>query len=204
MACKEAVLPEPLLTNHTINCLTFEENTRLLFNDNLYLFPALAPPLHGNQKLEEETSKIFVAFINRMDGIKFIQFQGDHMNDLPVVEDINTSNIFSNDIDIVNEKIIGELERRSMMKFEKTVRLLRYNNHICYVNNINAIFKSFRCPSCATFFNRATILEHHRTTCSDRVKNLYPKNVYQVRKTLFHKEDSFGITYTNEPKFLKK
>ena len=28
MACKHAVLPEPLLKNHTINCLTFEENTR--------------------------------------------------------------------------------------------------------------------------------------------------------------------------------
>ena len=28
MGCKDAVLPEPLLENHTINCLTFEENSR--------------------------------------------------------------------------------------------------------------------------------------------------------------------------------
>ena len=28
MGCKNAVLPKPLLKNHTINCLTFEENTR--------------------------------------------------------------------------------------------------------------------------------------------------------------------------------
>ena len=34
MGCKNAVLPEPLLKNHTINSLTFEENTRQPHNDN--------------------------------------------------------------------------------------------------------------------------------------------------------------------------
>ena len=52
MGCKNAVLPEPLLKSHTINCLTFEENTRQPYNDNLCLFRALALHLHGNQQLE--------------------------------------------------------------------------------------------------------------------------------------------------------
>ena len=69
MGCKDAVLPEPLLRNGTINCLTFEENTRQPYNDNLCLFRALALYLHGNQLLEEETSKIFNLFINKMDGL---------------------------------------------------------------------------------------------------------------------------------------
>ena len=59
MGCKAAVLPELLLKNHTINCLTFEENTRQPYNDNLFLFRALAPHLRGNQRLEEESFKIF-------------------------------------------------------------------------------------------------------------------------------------------------
>ena len=68
MGCKDAVLPEPLLKNHTINCLTFEENARQLYEDNLCLFRALALFLPGNQELEEETSKNFNAFIkNWMD-----------------------------------------------------------------------------------------------------------------------------------------
>ena len=29
MGCKDVVLPAPLLKNHTVNCLTFENNTRL-------------------------------------------------------------------------------------------------------------------------------------------------------------------------------
>ena len=59
MGCKDTVLLEPLLKNHNVNCFTFERNTRQPYNDNLCLFRALALDLHGNEKLEEETSKIF-------------------------------------------------------------------------------------------------------------------------------------------------
>ena len=92
------------------------------------------------------------------------------MNDIPIVEDLLTLNIPLYDIDIVDGNIIGELARRSVLKYENTVRLLRYNNHISYVNNINAVFQSFRCPICDNFFSRTFNLERHLTTCSVRVK----------------------------------
>ena len=195
--------PEPLLKNCTINCLTFEEITRQLYNDNLCLFRALALHFHGNQRLQEETSKIFDLFINRKYGLSPNQFQGVHMNVIPFVEDLLTLNILLNDIDIVDGNIIGELARRSVQNYEITVRMLRYNNHICYVNNINAVFQSFRCPNCHTFFNRKFIFERHSPTCSGRVKNVYPQNVYPIRETLFHKLDSFRIKYTSEQKLFK-
>ena len=203
MGCKNAVLPKPLLRNGTINCLTYEENTRQPYNDNLCLFRALALHMHGNQRLEEETSQIFDSFINKMDELSPNQFKGVHMNDIPIVEDLLALNILLYDIDIVDGNLIGELARRSVQKYENAVRLLRYNNHICYVSNINAIFQSFRCPNCETFFNRTFNLERHLTTCSERVKNVYPRNVYQIRETLFDKLDSFGINYTSEQKLFK-
>ena len=123
------------------------------------------------------------------------------MNDIPTVEDLLTLNILLYDINIVDGNIVGELARGSVQKFENTVRLLRYNNHICYVNNINAVFQSFRCPNCDTFFNRTFNLERHLTTCSERVKNVYPRNVYQIQETLFDKLGSFGIKYTSEKLF---
>ena len=52
MGCRNAVLPEPLLRNGTINCLTHQENTRQTYNDKLCLFRALALYLHGTQQLE--------------------------------------------------------------------------------------------------------------------------------------------------------
>ena len=100
MGCKNAVLPEPLLKNHTINCLTFEKSTRQPYNDNLCLFRALALHLHGTQRLEEETSKLFNLFINKTDGLSPNQFQVVHMNDNPTVEDLLTLNNLLYDIDM--------------------------------------------------------------------------------------------------------
>ena len=62
MGCKVSVLPEPLLKNQSVNCLTYEENTKKPNKNNFCLFTALALLLHGNERLEEETSKIFNFF----------------------------------------------------------------------------------------------------------------------------------------------
>ena len=167
MGCKNAVLPKPLLKNHTINCLTYGENTGKPYNDNLCFLRAIALHLHATQRLEEETSKFFSLFINKMDGVSLHQFQGVHLNDIPTVEDMLTLNILLFDIDFVDRNIVGELERRSVQKNKYAVRLLRYNNLICYVNNINAILQSFRCPNCDTFFKRILNLERLLTTCSE-------------------------------------
>ena len=69
MGCKNAVLPKPLLKNHTINCLAYKKNTKQPHNDIFCLFGALALRLQGTQRLEEKTSKLFVLFINRKDGL---------------------------------------------------------------------------------------------------------------------------------------
>ena len=154
IGCKNAVLPEPLLRKGTINCLTFEKSTRQPYNDNLCLFRALALHLNGTQRLEEETSKLFNLFINKIDGLSPNQFQVVHMNDIPIVEDLLTLSILLYDLDIVNRNMIGELARRCVKKYENTVPLLKCNNHMCYVSNINAVFPSYRCPNCDTFFKK--------------------------------------------------
>ena len=77
MGCKNAVLPEPLLKYHTINCLAFEEDTRQPYNDNPCLFRGLALHLYGNQRLEED-----ILVINKLDGLSADHFQGVQMNDI--------------------------------------------------------------------------------------------------------------------------
>ena len=152
MGCEDAVLPELLLWNGTISCLTFEENTRQPFNGNLCLFRALARHLHGNERLEEKTSKLFNLFINKMDGLCRNQFQGVHMNNISTVEELLTLNILLYDKNILGGNIVGEFARRIVQKYDIIKRLLRYNNHKCYLNNFNAVFQSFRCPNSDIFF----------------------------------------------------
>ena len=203
MGCKDTFLPEPLLKNHNKNCLTFERNTRQPYNDNLCLFRVITLHLHGNEKLEEETSKIFSLFFNNSEEGDVSKFQGVHLNVFPKVEHLLQFIILLYGIDFRDEELIGKLCRRSNQKYEKSVKLSRYNNHICYVNNINALFKAFRCTMCDTFFSKTGNLERHLVTCSDRVKHVYPKNAYELRETLSEKLDALDIPYKNEQKLFK-
>ena len=191
MGCKDAVLRESLLKNHTVNCLTYEQNTKKPYKDILCLFRALALHLHGNERLEEETSKLFNLFLGNSTNPDPSKFQGVCMDDIPSVEDTVGINIFVYDINLIDGAMVGELARRSIKKYEKNVQLIRYNSHICYVDNINAIFKASRCPTCDTYFQKTGNLERYLVRCSERVKHIYPKNVYQLRETLFDKLDSF-------------
>ena len=203
MGCKDTVLLEPLLRNCNVSCLTFERNKSQTCNDNLCLLRALALHLHGNEKLEE-TSKFFNHFLNDSQKGDVSEIQRFHLNDIPKVKELLQLNIFLYDIDFADGELIDELCRRSIQKYEKSVKLLRYNNQICYVNIINALFKDFRCTTCDTCFSKTRNLERHMVTCSDRIKQIKPKNVYELRETLFENLDAFNIPYKNGPKLFKK
>ena len=202
MICKDTVLPDPLLKTLSLKCLTFEESTRKPYNDNLCLFRALALHLHGNERLEEETSKLFNRFLEKTGGTDPANFRGVCKEDIAPVEDIVQAEFFLYDFDIVDGSMIGELGR-SVGKHSNTVQLLRYNGHICHVSDVNALFKAYRCPSCNQFIKTAQHLERHLTTFIERVQHAFPMNVYQLRETLFDKLDSFNIPYCEDQKLFK-
>ena len=148
-------------------------------------------------------SKLFNLNLEMKGVIERATFQGVCVDDIPLVEDLIQVNIFLYGIDIVDGSFVGELARRSVQKYCNTVRLLRYNDHICYVSNINALFKAYRCSFCNQFFNKTGNLERHLVFCKDRIKHVFPRNVYQLGETLFDKLDFFSIPYTKEQQLFK-
>ena len=184
--CKDAVLQELLLRNCTINCLTSGKKTKQPQTDNLCLCWAFALKLQENHWLAEKNLEIFTSSVKRMDGLSPNQFKGVHMNDISVAEDLLTLNNLLYDIDIVGWNNLGENAGRSAQKYENTAGLLRYNDHICYARNINAVFQSFRSPSCNAFFIRIFTLERHSTTCNERVKQyLFENCLWKPRTSLW-------------------
>ena len=145
----------------------------------------------------------FSTFLNICGEADPAEFQGVHMTDSPKVQEMLQLNIFLYYIDFVDEELIGELARKSIQKFEKSVKLLRYNNNICYVSDMKSFFKSFRCSTCDTIFSKTGMLERHLITCTERVKHIYPKIVYQLRETLLEKLDSFNMPYREDQKLFK-
>ena len=67
--CTDAVLPELLLRNCTINCLTSGKKTKQPQIDNLCLFRAVAVNLQENHWLAEKNLEIFTSSVKRMVGL---------------------------------------------------------------------------------------------------------------------------------------
>ena len=102
MRCKDAVLPEYLLKNHTANCFTYKQNTKKRYKDNLCLFRAPSVHLQGNERLEQKTSKLFNVFLINSTNLDPPKFQAVCMDDIPSVEDIISINNFIYDIDLID------------------------------------------------------------------------------------------------------
>ena len=108
MRCKDAILPESLLRNSTVNCLTYKQNTKKPYKEELCLFRALPLHLHGNdKKLEEKTTKLFNLFLINSTNSGLSKFQGVCMDDIPSVEDLVAINIFIYDIDLIHGAMVG-------------------------------------------------------------------------------------------------
>ena len=60
-----------------------------------------------------------------MDGLSPNHFQGDHMNDIRIVESLLILKIPLYFIETVDGNLIGELARPIVQKYDSTVRLLR-------------------------------------------------------------------------------
>ena len=120
MGCKDALLTEPLLKNCTVKCLTFEENTKLPYNDTFCLLTALALFFHGNQRPKEETSKLPIFFIKRKDGLGPNHFQSVHFTNLLLIQSLLMLNLLLKDVEIIDGgTIVEELGRPSVQRYEK-------------------------------------------------------------------------------------
>ena len=135
-------------------CLKYEEITRQLYHDNLCFFSAFPLNFHGNRQLEEEISKIFNSFTNKMSELSPNQFMRVHMNNIPFVEDLLTLNVLLHEEKIVDGNIIGELAGQNEQKYETIVTLLKNKSYLCYVSNTSAVFQSFGCSNLDILFRK--------------------------------------------------
>ena len=157
MGCTDSPLPEPLLWNPEVNCLLSNGHDEP-YNDNLCLFRAIALHLFGSVDVELQAIKTFHNFVTTS-GCDPDNFTGVSFDQIAIIEEIIKQNIFIYVFDIEDGEIIGELVQRSVERYDENIKLLRYNNHICYINHINKFFKKIRCPSCDMFFNIAKLAQ---------------------------------------------
>ena len=99
---------------------------------------ALAMYMNGHKELDSHTPRYFTEFISKSCSDPK-NFCGVFVEDLPVVEEIVQKTFFIYDFDIQEGEYVGELTRRSIGRFDKTVKLQRFTNHIIHTNDIDSL-----------------------------------------------------------------
>ena len=192
VGCKDILLPPNLVKRSDVNYLTYKSNKER-YNGNLCLLRAVCMYKKGNERVEEDTKKLFNAYLTGSLHLSVQNFRGDGLEDLHVVERLAEVNILVYDIEVSDGANIGELAESSLRRFNSTAILWRYNNQICFVTDVNKMFESFSCSTCNTFFTRSSNLQRHLPKCEELVENIYPKSVHQLRETLPNKLRAFDI-----------
>ena len=116
--------------------------------------------MNGHNNFDSHTSRYFTE-LKTQSGPYPKNFHGVSVEGLPVVEETVQRIIFIYDFDIQEGKYVGELAQRSVGRFDKTVKILIYINHIIHSNDIDNFFKRFRCPSCDIFFRKSDHFSKH-------------------------------------------
>ena len=125
------------------------------------------------------------------------------MSDLGQIQSWTDSDVFTHDFDVEEGEYVGELAQQSIGNFDKTVTLLRFNNHTIHKNYIDSFFNCFRCPCCDIFIKKFQFPNIHLSRCKDRVRHYYSKNMYERRETLFEKQEGFNFSVSEDKKHFK-
>ena len=146
-------------------------------------------------KSGKKTSKTFNCFLNISGESDVSKFQGVHSGNLPKMENLLQLKIYLYNMGFLNEEITGEFASRSTQKFEESVWLLAHSIHICYVTEVISLFEAFRCSTSDTFFCKIYNIERILVTCTERMKHIYPKIVYELKEAIFDKLDTFSLPF---------
>jgi hypothetical protein len=105
-------------------------------------------------------------------------------------------NVYTNDKcnKEINEKTgekernyIVEIDRRSMLKYDDTLNLMRYKNHFMFIKDLNQIRHCYRCKKCSKIFNNMEACNRHEKTCDELIKHTFVGGVYEESKSIFKK-----------------
>ena len=159
-----------------------DENHHFDYTDNLCFFSCLAL-YQGVERhsLQMHTTTLFHQWLESQNNLSS-DFSGMTLTDLEKAEDL-----FNVNVDVLDESQSPPClvpSRWSARKHSKTVRVLCYSKHFCYIININKAAHAFGCGQCGKLWKKEGLLNRHEKTCTgDKVKQVYPGGVYTPKLT---------------------
>ena len=184
------LVPSYIKNNRAIVSLDINPHTKRVYDDELCIFRALA--CHFNegkiplQKDVKEHAKSWCA----SEKVSLKNFAGIAYSDFPKFE-----NFFRIKLKVFEMSEYGSAVPiyLSDARFQDTLYLNLFENHLSYISNFELYAKKYECSNCSKMFKRLDKLKRHIRSCSMVSKGVYPGGFVKNRDTVFEELEGLGI-----------
>ena len=89
---------------------------------------------------------------------------------------------------------MAKLAQRNRDLYAQTMKLNSLKNHLSQVKDFDAYCDVPECTNCDQLFNRHHDLTRHLKTCTNKVCEIFPGDIYRIQPTFYEKLDNIGIS----------
>ena len=172
------------------------------YTDQKCFFRCLA--LFQGAKINKLAEKTQILLRKYMKEARKVRFEGVRISDLEECE-----KIFGVGVEVYefeereNEEPVLVCRRRSTVKTLKKLQLLSYEQHFCYISNVDKLGHAFACPKCKKLWKKKWMFIRHEKTCNGTgQRNTYTGGVYIPPPSPLETLQSNGLDVDPEDTFL--
>ncbi|XP_033729182.1 uncharacterized protein LOC117318295 isoform X1 [Pecten maximus] len=193
----QVTLPDFIKNLNSVINLTHDRNTGRPFTDNLCIFRCLAyDRVRDTKNIERTTHKLFRDYTED-------KFSSETYPGTPLSEIGNIEKHFSVNINVYRLSETGDVTFvwRSTERYQHTISLNQFENHLSFIKSLSVYSKKYRCRSCDKMFTSAYSLRRHEKTCENATKFVFPGGYHSIIPTIHENLESFGFTVENDDRF---
>ena len=96
----------------------------------------------------------------------------------------------------------AENKLTSVGKYESTMYVNVWQNHLCWISDIDQYCQKYTCSYCSRMFDRYWNVKRHQKTCSKQSNLVFPRGAYRYHKSVFDSLSEIGIQIPEDQRFF--
>jgi hypothetical protein len=93
---------------------------------------------------------------------------------------------------------------KSLVSFDSTMNLNKYDSHLSYITDISQYCSKFRCSHCTKLFKRKDMCKVHEKSCGKIENFVFVGGFLKSKLSIFEELDTYGIHVSPEDRFFKE
>ena len=180
--------------------IAFDKNSKgQRYYDNLCIFRCLAVYKGYSRKRVDVPARQYYRKYIRHNPLKTNIFPGIKLSEITKFEDLFQLNV---DIFEMQENHSVRIVYRSVGKYDNTMYLNKYQNHLSLITNMSQYTNKYTCNHCSKLFRYANKLKIHEKNCKNKIKLFFPGKYFTLKPSIFEELEDFGISVKKELRYF--